>query len=187
VSPAAARTRRTPAGGSAPKAARRARRAAKPKRALVTGAAAEVRVTRFIARFEPKTQKLIRDCRARLRRRLPGANELVWDNYNFFVIGYSPTERPYDSWLSLAAAANGVGLSFLRGASLPDPHGLLEGAGKQNRFVRLAAAGVLARPEVDALVAAAIAQGLPLPARKKGQLILRSISAKQRPRRRAAS
>jgi hypothetical protein len=29
-----------------------------------------------------------------LRQRLPTANELVYDNYNFFVIGYSSTERP---------------------------------------------------------------------------------------------
>jgi hypothetical protein len=35
--------------------------------------------------------------RSAVRKRFPTANELVWDNYNFFVIGYSPTERPTDS------------------------------------------------------------------------------------------
>jgi len=68
---------------------------------------------------------------------MPTANELVYDNYNFFVIGYCSTERPSDCIASIAAAANGVGLSFYRGASLPDPHGLLLGSGSQNRFVRL--------------------------------------------------
>jgi hypothetical protein len=35
--------------------------------------------------------------------------EIVYDNYNFFVIGFSVTERPSDCILSIAAAANGVG------------------------------------------------------------------------------
>jgi len=29
-----------------------------------------------------------------VRRRLPAANELVYDYRSFFVIGYSPTHRP---------------------------------------------------------------------------------------------
>ena len=56
--------------------------------------------------------------RRALRKRFPSANEIVYDNYNFFVIGYSPTERPSDTIVSLAAAANGVGLSFYRGATV---------------------------------------------------------------------
>ena len=84
--------------------------------------------------------------RTALRRWLPTANELVYDNYNFFVIGYSPTERPSDTIVSLAAGANGVGLSFYRGATLPDPHRRLLGSGTQNRFIRLPAAAVLQDP-----------------------------------------
>lgn len=122
-----------------------------------------------------------------MRKRLPTANELVWDNYNFFVIGYSPTERPSDSVLSLAAASNGPGLSFYRGATLPDPHRILLGSGAQNRFIRLESAKTLARPEVEALIAAAVGQmRVPLPAKGRGKLIIRSVSAKQRPRRKRA-
>ena len=36
---------------------------------------------------------LIRSVRKLLRERLPTANELVYDNYNFFVIGYCSTDR----------------------------------------------------------------------------------------------
>ena len=144
---------------------------------------AERQLAKFIAKFEPKHRALIGAVRRALRRRLPAANELVWDNYNFFVIGYSATERPSDSVLSLAAGANGVGLSFYRGASLPDPHGILLGEGKQNRFIRLESARVLARPEVEALIAAAVAQmKTPLSKTGRGRLIVRSVSAKQRPR-----
>jgi hypothetical protein len=78
-----------------------------------------------------------------------------------------------------------VGLSFpYCGATLPDPHKLLLGSGHQNRFIRLDSAGVLARPEVEALIAAAVGMAkMPLPTNGRGTLIIRSISAKQRPRR----
>ena len=62
-----------------------------------------------------------------MRKRLPTANELVYDNYNFFVIGYSPTERPSDSIFSIAARANGVGLCFIYGASAPGSEGATSG------------------------------------------------------------
>jgi hypothetical protein len=34
----------------------------------------------FVAKFEPTVGKLIRACRAAMRRRFPTANELVYDN-----------------------------------------------------------------------------------------------------------
>ena len=148
---------------------------------------AEERLRSFVAKFSPKDQKLIRSVRQAMRRRLPTANELVWDNYNFFVIGYSPTERPSDSVFSIAAHANGVGLCFIYGAKLPDPKKVLQGSGRQTRFLRLESPDVLARPEVEALLAAAIARGpTPYSARGRGRLIIRSVSARQRPRRRPA-
>jgi hypothetical protein len=148
---------------------------------------AERQLKGFIDKFEPKHQRLIRAVRKALRRRFPTACELVYDNYNFFVIGYSPTERPSDAIVSMAAGANGVGLCFIRGARLSDPKKILLGSGNQTRFLRLASADVLARPEVEALVAAAIAQAkTPLPETGRGKLIIRSVSAKQRPRRKSA-
>ncbi|MFN8178876.1 MAG: hypothetical protein U0167_13180 [bacterium] len=80
-----------------------------------------------------------------------------------------------------------MGLCFIRGARLPDPKKILLGGGKQTRFVRLASADVLARPEVDALIDAAVAQSsVPFPASGPCRLIIRSVSAKQRPRRSSA-
>lgn len=146
---------------------------------------AERQLNGFISKFGLKDQRLIRAVRRALRKQFQTANELVYDNYNFFVIGYSPTERPSDAFISIAARANGVGLCFIHGAKLPDPHRLLLGSGKQTRFIRLASAAVLARPEVQALLAAAIAGAKhPLPSKERGKLIIRSVSAKQRPRRR---
>jgi len=141
----------------------------------------------FIAKFSPADQKLIRSVRRAMRKRLPTANEMVYDNYNFLVIGYGPNERPSDAIFSIAARANGVGLCLIRGAGLPDPHRLLEGSGNQTRFIRLESAATLDRPEVEALMALAIARSrVPLPRAGRGRLIIRSIAAKQRPRKRPA-
>ena len=147
----------------------------------------EKQLRSFVGKFEPKHQSLIRAVRKSLRRRFPGANELVYDNYNFFVIGYCPTERPSDCLCSIAAASNGVGLCFAHGARLSDPKKILSGSGKQTRFLRLESAAVLDRPEVEAMLRAAAAQAkTPFPPAGAGKLIIRSVSAKQRPRRKHA-
>ena len=120
-----------------------------------------------------------------MRKRYPTATEIIYDNYNFFVIGYSPTARPSDSIFSIAAAANGVGLAFLRGSTLQDPDGILQGEGKLNRFVRLKSAATLSEPAVASLMQAAVAQSpVPFPSSGRGSTIIKSISAKQKARRR---
>ena len=139
----------------------------------------------FIAKFTPAMGKLIRECRAAMRKRFPHANELVYDNYNFFVIGYCATERPSDCVVSLAANSKGIGLSFYYGSTIPDPRGILEGSGNQNRFVRLVdGAATLSKPEVAELIDAAEAQAdTPFPKAGRGKLIIRSIAERQRRRR----
>ena len=147
---------------------------------------AEKQLKGFIEKFEPKHQTLIRAVRKALRQRFPAANEIAYDNYNFFVIGYGSTERPSDCFISIAAAANGVGLCFLHGASLPDPKKVLLGSGKQTRFIRLESADFLGRPEIETLLTIAVAKArTPLPKVGQGRLIIRSISRKQRARRKA--
>jgi len=148
-------------------------------------AAVETRLAGFIDKFDPAAAALIRACRAEVRKLLPTAVELVYDNYNFFVIGYASTLRASDCIVSLAAAANGVGLSFYYGATLADPAGLLQGSGAQNRFIRLPDVGQLRNPAVVALIRAAVAQGkVPLAESGSGHTVIKSVSAKQRPRRR---
>ena len=138
----------------------------------------------FIAKFTPEMARLIRAARKKMRERLPRAVELVYDNYNFFVIGYGPNERPSEAIFSLAAQAKGMSLCFLQGAGLPDPQGLLRGSGNVVRNVRLESAATLDRPAVRALMKAALARARsPMPATGTHRLVIRSLSAKQRPRR----
>jgi hypothetical protein len=146
----------------------------------------EKRLSEFIGKFKPAHRSLIRSVRKELRGRFPSAHELVYDNYNFFVIGYCTTERPSDAFLSIAASANGVGICFIHGASLPDPNGILQGSGKQTRFIHLETAAMLSRPEIGALLLVAAARArAPLPPKGRGKLVIRSVSAKQRPRQKS--
>jgi hypothetical protein len=149
---------------------------------------AEAQLASFIEKFEPQFADLIRDCRQVLRSILPTAIELVYDNYNFFVIGYCSSEKASDCIVSIAAAATGVSLSFYFGAALTDPARILEGGGKQSRFIRLPTADKLREPEVLALIHAAAAYGkTKLPGADPGYLVIKSVSARQKPRQRARS
>jgi hypothetical protein len=145
------------------------------------------RLAGFIDKYDPRVAKLARETRAAVRKRFPTAIELVYDNYQFLAIGFGATERASDCVVSLAVSPKGVALSFYYGSSLPDPEKLLLGSGNQNRFVRLESAATLAIPGVEALIAAAIAQAkTPLPATGRGHTVIKSVSAKQRPRRPAS-
>ena len=142
----------------------------------------------FVGRFEPAVARVVRACRKALHRRLPTAIEQVYDNYNFLAIGFCSSERTSDCIVSLAVSPRGVALSFYYGATLPDPDRVLIGRGTQNRYVRLESAAVLETPAVEALIAAAIAQArVPLPATGGGYLMIKSVSANQRPRRKMAA
>ena len=153
---------------------------------MTTPATPASQLSGFIAKFTPEMAARIKAARTSMRRRLPHALELVYDNYNFFVIGYGPTERPSEAVFSLAAHARGVALCFLHGATLPDPTRLLRGAGHQVRSIRLPDGGTLKQPAVAALIAAAIKQApVPFNPAVRSRLIIKSISAKQRPRRAA--
>lgn len=143
----------------------------------------EQQLKEFIAKFAPPNQRLIGAVRRALRTRLPAANELVYDNYNFLVIAYCPTEKVSDSYFSVGADKNGVTLFFgYTGTRIADPEGLLQGTGAKNRFLRLDSSKTLDRPGVKALIAASVAISKPI-GTQSGKLTIRSISPKQRPRR----
>ena len=145
----------------------------------------EAQLRSYIARLDRKNQKLVRSVRAALRKRFPTANELAYDYTRHFVIGYSPTDRGIDSIMAIAARATGVSLYFSQGPQLPDPKRILQGSGKQTRFIQVEAASRLAHPDVEPLIAATIDQArIPLPSEGKGRLIIKSAAAKKRTRRR---
>jgi Domain of unknown function (DU1801) len=146
---------------------------------------AEAELAGFVAKFAPVMQDRIRSCRAALHARFPNAVQLVYDNYNFLVIGFGPTARTSEAIFSLASHARGTNLFFLQhGAQLPDPNARLQGTGKVVRFVRLDSAETLDDDDVRRLIdAALLAAAIPMTASDGPQLLIKSVSAKQRPRR----
>jgi hypothetical protein len=138
----------------------------------------------LIARFDPAVRKIVRAARTKLRKRMPAAVEMVYDNYNALAIAFASTERRGDWIVSLAVYARGVNLYFIYGVALPDPKRLLQGSGNQGRFVRLESASMLDRRDIDDLLKAAIAEAdTPLPARGKGYTVIKSVSPNTRRRR----
>jgi hypothetical protein len=138
----------------------------------------------FLDKFLPGVARDARAALAKLKKRLPTATIMVYDNYNGLVIGFVPSERPSEAILSIAIFPEWVTLCFLQGAKLPDPNKRLKGSGNTARSVRLIPLSVLDDPEIQALVDAALASAkVPLPSSGKSKLIIKSVSAKQRPRR----
>ena len=144
----------------------------------------ERQLASFIAKYTPEIGALAQAALAKLRARLPGAIELVYDNYNALAIGFGPTERASDAIFSIALYPRWVSLFFLHGADLPDPQKLLKGSGKVARHIVLKDADVLDKPAVRTLLAQALKRAAkPLDGASTGRIVIKSISAKQRPRR----
>jgi hypothetical protein len=157
-------------------------------RPMVARGPSERKLAAFIAKFSPERAGEIRAARKRMRALLPNATEVVYDNYNFFVIGYGPNEKASLAIFSIAAQASGVSLCFLQGAKLPDPTGRLRGSGNVVRNVRLETTATIDEPDVRALITAALSRAkVRLDPGAKHQLIIKSVSAKQRPRRKPAA
>ncbi len=138
----------------------------------------------FVAKFSPGIAAQARAVLAKMRQRLPGAIELVYDNYNALAIGFGPTERTGDAIFSIAVFPRWVSLFFLRGAGLPDPTKLLRGSGSLARHVVLTGPDDLDRPAIKALMAAAV-QRAPTAwdPKQPRRLLIKSVAAKQRSRR----
>lgn len=115
----------------------------------------------FLEKFSPATSALAKAVLKRMRARLPGAVELVYDKRNSLVVGFCPNERASDAINSMAVYTNWVNMYFFEGDTLPDPDGVLQGSGTMVRFIRLTAASDLDRPAVKALMAEALKRADP--------------------------
>lgn len=121
---------------------------------------------------------------ATMRRLVPGAVELVYDNWNGLVVGFGPSERASEAVLSIIALPDHLTLCFLKGKRLPDPRKLLKGGGSTVRHCRLAGHADLDNLPIRKLITLAIAQAdPPFDPTLRNRLVIKSVSAKQRPRR----
>ena len=167
------------------------RRRKKLKAAMpsISQADATTQLDSFLAKYSPEIEAFARRTLTKIRKLVPGAIEMVYDNFNWLVIGFGPSERPSEAIFSIVLPPNAVTLCFLQGAKLPDPAGLLRGSGNVVRNLRLYTSGVkdekvLDNAEVLSLINVALNRAkVPLPTGARRKLIIRSVAAKQRPRR----
>ena len=145
---------------------------------------ADKQLDRFLAAYTPEVADIARKILAKMRKRLPNAIEMVYDNYNALACGFGPTERVSEAIFSIAVYPKHLNLFFLQGAKFPDPDGLLQGEGSRVRHIRMEDEKTLDRPDVKAMMAIAMKMAeVPLDKKTKYRLVIKSVSAKQRPRR----
>jgi Domain of unknown function (DU1801) len=151
-------------------------------------AGVQKQVDSFLKKYTPQMEKLARAVLAKMRKRLPNAMEFVYDNYNALVFGFGPNDRPSDAIFSIALFPNHAALCFLQGAKLPDPHKRLRGSGKLVRSVRVDDDTVLDDPQVMRLMEEASRRArVRMDRKQERRLVIRAVTAKQRPRRPASS
>ena len=145
---------------------------------------AEFQLTEFLTQFTPEIAARADEILIRVRSRFSHALELVYDNYNALAIGFGPTERASDAIVSIAVFPRWVSLFFLQAKGLPDPSGILKGQGNVAKHIVLPNASKLDEPVIQELIEEALSRAkVPLDSATTHRIIIKSISAKQRPRR----
>ena len=137
----------------------------------------------FIAKFLPEIAAMTHAVLKKMRKRYPTAQVLVYDNYNALAIGFGPSEKAGEAIFSIAVYPKWVSLFFLQAKGVPDPEGLLKGSGKVARHAGVAGGpGDAGDCSDDGVAGEGAVRGA-----GKGRLVMKSVSAKQRPRRPAGS
>lgn len=145
---------------------------------------AETQLASFLAKYTPEIAAKAAAILAKMRELLPHATEVVYDNYNALAIGFGPGEKTSHVIFSIAIYPRWVSLFFLQAKGLSDPDKLLKGGGTVARHIVIEDASKLDDPGVRALMDQALATAVvQLDATAPRRLIIKSISAKQRPRR----
>ncbi len=110
--------------------------------------AARAQLEAAIDKYDPKIAALGRKALALMRKRLPGAMEMVYDNYNALGVGFSGVDKSSKIPLSIVLYPRWITLFFMKGGALPDPERRLEGKGSTVRSIRIetpkALAGIFA-------------------------------------------
>lgn len=144
----------------------------------------QAQLTAFLSRFPPGIVALAKRCLPKVRRTLPCSHELVYDYPNSVVVSYSMSERGYEGLVAVSIDARGIRLYFDK--SLPDPNGRLEGSGGKVRSVAIQSMSDVAHADVQALFKAAIKHaGATFPRKRSTQMIIKSGSKKQKPKKAA--
>jgi hypothetical protein len=88
-----------------------------------------------------------------IKKTLPGANEML--DRAGHVVGYGFGAGYKELICTIILSKTGVKLGIVNGATLTDPKGLLEGAGKRHKYVVLSSPSDVSKPGLAPLLQAA--------------------------------
>ncbi|HKP36014.1 MAG TPA: DUF1801 domain-containing protein [Pyrinomonadaceae bacterium] len=104
----------------------------------------------LLSAYPDTVQETARAARKFILETVPQALEMV--DAPARVIGYGQSANYKDLICTIILSKSGVKLGIVGGAALPDPNGLMEGAGKKHRYVVLDTAADLKRPGLKQLI-----------------------------------
>jgi hypothetical protein len=111
----------------------------------------------FLEAYDRPVSDLALALREIVLEEAPDACESIYQVYTVAIwFGFSGKMK--DMFCYIATNARHVNLGFPRGASLPDPNGVLEGEGKKMRHIKFASERDLERPVVRRYIRSAIEQ-----------------------------
>ena len=114
----------------------------------------------------------------------PEANELLYDNYNAVVTGFSPSQNTSDVVCSVAVYSNYVNFGFMWGTKIADTDKILVGGGNQYRYITVKDKKDFPKAYMKKLLKEAFAYSTAKmkPGKEilKGATIVKSISPKKR-------
>jgi len=145
----------------------------------------EAELATFIAKYTPEIAARAREVLAEMRTIVPGAIELVYDNYNALGVGFSANEKASGVVFSIVLYPRWINLFFFGAAGFPDPKKLLIGTGSSVRHIVLAdGVQTLREPAVKALMRHGLmVADPPIDPKAKGYTVIKAVSENQRPRR----
>lgn len=112
----------------------------------------------YLAAYDPHISNLTLALREIVLEEAPEAIESVVKSYAV-AIGFSFTGKPLkDGFCHVVTYSSHVNLGFNRGASLPDPNGVLVGNGKAIRHITIRKQNDLDQPFIRRYIHAAIEQ-----------------------------
>lgn len=108
----------------------------------------------FLSKYPANVRELVLNARALILEVMPDVIEQLDPSAN--LIGYG-TDRSYKGLVcGIAIYKTYINLMFARGASLPDPVGLLRGTGKRARHIKIENAADLENPGVRTMLESAV-------------------------------
>lgn len=147
-------------------------------------------LSKFLKPFPEHVREIFLSLRDFVSELYPDANELIYDNYNAFVIGYSLSETAGDAFCALAVYSNYVNFGFNRGADLDDPKKMLKGSGSQYRHISVKSLEEFPAAYIKKLLKQAYRNAvtqLDKASTAKGKTITKSVSEKKRRPSKSAS